>query len=89
MTFARMRAMRHVDGSWLNLPEIAINLYSFLGMHLGSQTYMRRPQLVDGEEGNGLELWRKLYLQCDGGAEQVYLSGAIHNHDFREMPPSH
>ena len=86
MTFARMRNMRAVDNVWINLPEIAINLYSFLGMHLGSDTYMRRPQLVDGEEGNGIELWRKLYLQNEGGAEQVYLMGLNRFMTFQKCP---
>ena len=26
--------------------------------------------------GNGLEVWRGLYVECEGGAEQVHLAGA-------------
>ena len=86
MSFARMRATNHVDGVPINMCEIAQHLWSFLGMHLDNHIYMRRSQLVDGEDGNGLELLRKLYMEYEGGAEQVHLAGISRFMSFDKCP---
>ena len=87
-----MKGMRSLDNVWcgpwpgLNLVDISMNLWSFLGMHMDNNVYMRRATLVDGEEGNGLELWRKLYMENEGGAEQVHLAGLARFLTFEKCP---
>ena len=75
MTFRRMRCMQHVDGTWVDPCVLANNLWAFLGSHMQNNPYMRRLTWVNGKEGNGLELWRCIYQECEGGAEQTYLAG--------------
>ena len=71
----------NVDGVALHLPFISTQLWAFVGNHLGPLPYSQRLALVGGEDYNGLELWRKLYLNNEGGAEQVALAGLerVHN----------
>ena len=53
---------------------------------LGNKVYDRRLQLTNGEDCNGLELWRRLYLENKGGAEHVMLAGISRLHRFPKCP---
>ena len=56
--------------------EIAEILEAFLVEWLSDGLYRRRTQLCGGEKGNGLEMWRWLYHEYQGGSEAVMLGGA-------------
>ena len=57
--------------------ELSERLETFLCMWVSDKIYGRRVQLAGGEsqQGNGFEIWRKLYLEHHGGAEAVKLGG--------------
>ena len=57
-----------------------------MGPRLGDTTYNLRVQKAGGEDRNGLELWRKLFLENEGGAEQVALAGLRRFHKFLKCP---
>ena len=42
--------------------------------------------MVGGETYNGLELWRRLYVENKGGAEQVVMAGLRRLHNFPQCP---
>ena len=70
-----------------DLNRLSSSLWSFLGQHcLADVVYDRRLQLTNGEDCNGIELWRKLFRENEGGAEQVTLSGLKRLHRFPECP---
>ena len=48
--------------------------------------YTRRLQLVCGEDLNGLELWRRLYADHEGGAEQAILAKMQRLRSFPKCP---
>ena len=53
---------------------------------MGDHVYSRRVQMVNGETCNGLELWRRLYVENEGGAEQVVMAGLRRLHNFPQCP---
>ena len=59
-----------VDWKW-----ISVKLWTFIGDHVTDLIHSRRIQLTLGDEFNGLELWRALYVKHKGGAEQMTLAG--------------
>ena len=51
----------------MDLNRLSSILWSFLGQHcLANKVYDRRLQLTNGEDVNGLELWRKLFIENQG-----------------------
>ena len=56
--------------------EIAQILEAFLVEWLSDGLYRRRVQLCGGEKGNGIEMWRWLYAEFQGGSDAVRLGGA-------------
>ena len=85
LTKNRMQHMT-IDGVWLDLIGLSDRLWAFLGARMKDPLYMNRLQMVSGEDGNGLELWRKLYMQCEGGAEQVHMAGVHRFMTFGQCP---
>lgn len=66
-----------------NASPIAVDLEALLVRFFNESMYERRENLADGskEKGNGLEMWRKLYLQYEGVSELVqYTKRKILNH---------
>ena len=55
--------------------ELALDLWSFISKRLGTTLYERRVQLAYGIEGNGVELWRRLFCDYEGGDAVVQLHG--------------
>ena len=55
---------------------ISQTLEGFLVDYLSDSTYKRRNQLCGGEPGNGLEMWRYLYQEFQGGSDAVHRGGA-------------
>ena len=56
-------------------------LWMFLASVLADSVFTRMESLAGGEEGNGLELWRVLYVNNAGGADEVEVAdlGALHS----------
>ena len=87
LTLERNRSFTNVDGCWLDLEFIGTQLWTFLSQFaIGDQLYARRVQMVGGETYNGLELWRRLYVENKGGAEQVAMAGSRRLHNFPKCP---
>lgn len=51
-----------------------------------NSVYDRRLQLTNGEDCNGLELWRRLFIEHQGGAEQSMMAGIQSVHRFPRCP---
>ena len=62
--------------------EIAQTLEAFLIDWFSDGLYKRRNQLCGGEKGNGLEMWRWLYQEYQGGSEAVMLGGTRRLQDW-------
>ena len=86
LTFAFLQQTTTVDGAPLDLPHLSRDLWSFLGPRLGDDVYSRRTQIAGGEDRNGFELWRRLFMENEGGAEQVALAGLRRFHSFSQVP---
>ena len=54
----------------------------FLSEFLSDSLYKRQVQLCGGVKGNGLEMWRWLFLQFAGGSEAVMLGGSHRLQDW-------
>ena len=57
-------------------------LEGFLIEYLSDSLYKRRAQLCGGVKGNGLEMWRWLFLEFAGGSEAVMLGGSRRLQDW-------
>lgn len=58
-----------------NLQQVASQLWTFIGNNVSDLTHQRRSQLAVGEQFNGMELWRILYMENEGVARQVAVAG--------------
>ena len=87
LTRERLARMIKVDEASADLNRISNHLWSFLGQHcLANNVYDRRLQLTNGEDCNGLELWRQLDLENQGGAEHVMMAGITRLQRFPRCP---
>ena len=86
LTFNFLTTYPRIDGVDLDLVLLAKELWCFLGQRLGDAVYSTRIQLAGGEDRNGIELWRRLFMNNEGGAEQVALSGLRRLHRFHQCP---
>ena len=86
LTFEILHRTTHLEFAQLDLPHLSRDLWTFLGPRLGESIYSRRIQLAGGEDRNGIELWRRLYMEHEGGAEQVALAGLRRFHAFPKCP---
>ena len=60
------------DLPYVNWPWIATHIWTFTSAYLTDSQLLRRTTLTLGQEFNGLELWRALYMEnCGGSAEMV------------------
>ena len=66
-----------VDFQW-----VTSHLWTFIGKHVTEVVYSRRMTLTNGEEDHGMELWRALFVENEGGAEQVIVGGMNNLHTF-------
>ena len=57
-------------------------LEAFLVDWLPRQMYNRRAQWSGGEFGNGLEMWRRLFIEYHGGNEAVEYGGIRRLQEF-------
>ena len=66
-----------VDSQWLSQ-----HLWVFIGNHISNDLHGRRLSLTQNDQDNGFELWRSLFIENEGGAEQVALGGMSSLHAF-------
>ena len=59
----------------VNAMSLSADLWSFLLRWIGTTLYMRRTNMGFNIEGNGLELWRRLYTEFEGSDELVRMAG--------------
>ena len=71
-----------VDGVDGDLVYVASQVWGLTGRHMVDSQYNKRKQLAAGEEENGLELWRRLFRDHEGGAERVKSAGVQNLHAF-------
>ena len=58
-----------------------------MGNHaLANSVHERRLQLTGGEDNNGLELWRSIFQENEGGAEHVVMAGIRRFQRFPKCP---
>ena len=62
---------------------LANDLWSFLLRWIGPTLYLRRTRMGPAIEGNGIELWRRLFTEYQGSDELVKLAGKTR---FLEFP---
>ena len=87
LTKARLAWTAGIDEARLDMPKISQILWAFLSNHcLHNPVHERRLQLTGGEDNNGLELWRALYQENEGGAEQVIMAGIRRFQRFPKCP---
>ena len=55
---------------------------ALLGSLMTDQVHPRREALAGGEEGNGIELWRALHWEYEGGATACHIHGVRSFHNF-------
>ena len=70
-----------VDYKWLSQ-----HLWVFLGKNINDDLHARRLALTQNDADNGFELWRALFIENEGGAEQVALGGMSNLHAFPQCP---
>ena len=62
-----------IDG--FNGTELALDIWSFISRYIGRRLYDRRAKLGVNIEGNGFELWRRLFYDHEGSSELIALAG--------------
>ena len=66
----------------VNGADLSADLWSFLLKWIGPTLYTRRMHIGLNIEGNGLELWRKLFTQYHGSDELLQVAGRTRLQDF-------
>ena len=71
-----------LSGKMVDLVYVATQMWSSIGDHLDDTMFDRMSQLASGEDENGVELWRRLWSDHEGGGEQVKAAGLTNLHNF-------
>ena len=81
LSFERLQRHRYMEGMSADLLWITKQLWTFMSRHVTKSFRATMKSLVDGQELNGLELWRVPFITNEGGAQQVEVAdlGALHN----------
>ena len=74
------------DGTEVDFKWLSQHLWVFIGKNIDNDLHGRRLALTQNEQDNGFELWRALYVENEGGAEQVQLGGMSNLHSFPQCP---
>ena len=84
--YSRDLGMGNVDGAVVDFHWLSQHLWVFIGNHINNDLHGRRLSLTQNEQDNGFELWRSLFIENEGGAEQVALGGMSTLHSFPQCP---
>ena len=74
------------DGSAVDYLWISQHMWVFIGKNISNDLHGRRLSLTQNDADNGFELWRSLFVENEGGAEQVALGGMSSLHAFPQCP---
>ena len=74
------------NGAGVDLKWASQHLWSFIRSNITNTVHMRCLTLTMNEADNGFELWRMLFLENEGGAEQVEIAGMTDLHSFPQCP---
>ena len=74
------------DGTVVNFKWLSQHLWVFIGKNINDDLHGRRLALTQNDADNGFELWRALFIENEGGAEQVALGGMSNLHAFPQCP---
>ena len=74
------------NGALVDMLWISNHLWVFIGRNVNDSIHGRRLTLTQNEPDNGIELWRALFVENEGGAEQVILGGMTSLHAFPQCP---
>ena len=77
---------RNLPGMNIDMPWITTALWTFIVRNVKADARKNFKSLVDGEELNGAELWRMLYVTNEGGAEEVECADLGAFHTFHACP---
>ena len=66
----------------VNASHLSADLWSFLLRWIGPQLYMRRTKMGLNIEGNGLELWRRIYSEYAGSDKLIQIAGRTKLQDY-------
>ena len=91
MTWVKLGTTHNrINGLNVDLVWLSRALWTFMSANM-TLTFQRTcSQLIGCEEANGLELWRFLYFQNQGGAEQVQIVDRAAFHAFPKcQSPEH
>ena len=80
----KLQDLQYKNFFGVNGAQIASDLWSFLLRWIGPRLYLRRTKMSHGIEGNGLELWRKLFSEYQGSDELVRMAGRAKLLDFEQ-----
>ena len=81
-----LNMFRLENGIIVDMRWIAQHLWTFIGKNVNDSVHERRLTLTQNEEDNGIELWRSLFIENEGGSEQVELGGMASLHAFPQCP---
>ena len=70
----------------LNAAHLSADLWSFLLRWVGPTLYLRRTKMGINIEGNGLELWRKLFAEFEGSDKLIQIAGRTKLQDYPSPP---
>ena len=74
--------LRNTNVAGVNAWDLSTILEAFLVDWFPKSMYNRRTQLAGGEFGNGFEMWRRLYIEYQGGSEAVEFGGVRRLQEF-------
>ena len=75
ITFERLRRIHTIDGCPVNAVWLSKALWAFVTEICTPGVNAVKTIWAGNEEYNGFELWRRMYLTNEGGAEQVQITG--------------
>ena len=82
LKWEKLKSGIQISGKQVDLIHVATQMWSSIADHLDDTIFDRMSQMVSGEDENGIEMWRKLFRDHEGGGEQVKAAGLTNLHNF-------
>ena len=77
-----MEELRNYTWHGVLASHLSADLWSFLLRWIGPTLYLRRTKMGQNIEGNGFELWRKLFLEYEGSDKLMQIAGRSKLQEF-------
>ena len=84
----KSEALNNMQLFGVNAAALSTDLWSFLLRWIGPTLYLRRMKIAPNIEGNGLELWRKLFTEYQGSDVLLQVVGRTKLQDFQHARAS-